>query len=100
MTPDDVLALKTVADAQISPDGKLVAYTVAHADLKDNKARSEIWVVPFEGGKARRFTGGPEDTSPRWSPDGQWVGFLSTGGVEVPGAGPGTEGPKGQRCGV
>lgn len=75
MTPDDVLALKNVADAQISPDGKLVAYTVSRADLKENKTRSEIWVVAYEGGKARRFTGGPEDSSPRWSPDGQWIAF-------------------------
>src|SRR3954447_12759912 len=75
MTPDDVMALKNVADAQISPDGKLVAYTVSRADFKNNKTRSEIWVVAFEGGKARRFTAGAEDTNPRWSPDGQWIAF-------------------------
>jgi dipeptidyl aminopeptidase/acylaminoacyl peptidase len=90
MTPDDVLALKSVADAQISPDGKLVAYTVARADLKDNKTKTEIWVVPYEGGKARRFTAGPEDTSPRWSPDGQSIAFLSTRGEA------GSDGPKAQ----
>ena len=69
------MALKNVGDAQISPDGKLVAYTVSRADMKENKTRSEIWVVAFEGGKARRFTAGPEDSNPRWSPDGQWIAF-------------------------
>jgi dipeptidyl aminopeptidase/acylaminoacyl peptidase len=92
MNPEDVIALKTVADAQISPDGKTVLYTVGRADLKDNKEHAEIWIVPASGGKSRKFSGGPEDTSPRWSPDGQWVAFRSTRGEVAPGA----DGPKAQ----
>src|SRR3954453_2886409 len=86
MTPEDVIALKTVADAQISPDGKTVLYTVARADLKDNKEHVEIWIVAASGGRSRKFTGGPEDSSPRWSPDGLWVAFRSTRGEVAAGA--------------
>src|SRR5262249_10060596 len=43
-----------------------------------NENRSEIWVVPTAGGKPRRFTSGKNDRAPEWSPDGQWIAFLST----------------------
>ena len=86
MTPDDVIALQSVADAQISPDGKSVLYTLARADMKDDRTRTEIWIVPAAGGKARKFTAGPDDSSPRWSPDGQSIAFLSN--RPEPGAAP------------
>ncbi len=87
MTFDDIMALKQVSNAQISPDGKLVVYTVSYADMKENERRSELWVVPASGGQARRFTGGKNDSSPQWSPDGEWIAFLSTRGAPAPAAG-------------
>jgi dipeptidyl aminopeptidase/acylaminoacyl peptidase len=37
-----------------------------------------LWVIPAEGGNARRLTDGPaDDSSPRWSPDGRWIAFVS-----------------------
>lgn len=81
MTFDDIMALKTVANTAISPDGKLIAYTVSYADMKENERRTEIWMVAASGGQARRFTYGKNDTAPQWSPDGQWLAFLSTRGI-------------------
>jgi dipeptidyl aminopeptidase/acylaminoacyl peptidase len=81
MTFDDVMAMKTVSSTAISPDGKQVAYTLAYADMKDNERRSEIWVVATSGGSARRFTMGKNDAAPQWSPDGQWLAFISTRGT-------------------
>ena len=78
MTFDDVMALKNVGSPQISPDGERVVYTVSFASMNDNEARSEIWMVSSGGGDVRRFTSGNNDRSPIWSPNGEWIGFMSS----------------------
>ena len=79
LEPEDVLSFKSVTDAQISPDGELVAFVLGDSFTTDTKRpRSSIWVVPTEGGEPRQLTRGPRaDTTPRWSPDGQQLAFLS-----------------------
>lgn len=81
MTFDDVMALKTAGSTAISPDGKWIAYTLTYAEMKENERRTEIWMVAASGGTARRFTSGKNDSGPQWSPDGQWLAFLSTRGT-------------------
>ena len=79
LTPEDVLGFKSVTDAQLSPDGELVAFVVGVSSVVDTKyPKSGIWVVPTAGGEPRPLTTGPRsDTMPRWSPDGQTLAFLS-----------------------
>lgn len=80
-TVDDVLGVRQVADAQISPDGKWVAYVVTTADLKEDAFDSDIWVVPAVGGTPTRLTTSKKsDTQPRWSPDGRRLAFISARG--------------------
>ena len=79
MTFDDVIALHTVSDAQLSPDGKSVVYVVTHADLDQNASDADLWMVPASGGEPVRLTTSKKsDTSPRWSPDGRRIAFVST----------------------
>jgi dipeptidyl aminopeptidase/acylaminoacyl peptidase len=87
VTVDDVLDLKVVAAARVSPDGTRVLYTVraweAASDKTpdDKEARTRIWMVPVSGGAARQLTFGPRgDTQPQWSPDGGYISFLSARG--------------------
>src|SRR4051812_4712769 len=52
----------------LSPDGKTLAFDW----------NGDIWTVPIEGGLARPLTSHPaKDTSPRFSPDGKEIAFLS-----------------------
>jgi dipeptidyl aminopeptidase/acylaminoacyl peptidase len=81
MTFDDYLALKSVGDPQLSPDGKRVAYTVTEVSLKENRGISRIWLADAAVGGAppRPITAGPgSDRQPRWSPDGRTLAFVST----------------------
>ena len=78
MTFEDVLTLKTVSDAQLSPDGKWVAYVVTSADLKENSNDADVWLVSTAGAEPVRLTTNKKnDSQPRWSPDSKWIAFVS-----------------------
>jgi len=78
MAAADSISIKTVGDPQISPDGTQVVFTLRELDLKANEFFTNLWMVPVAGGKPRQFTSSlKNDTGPRWSPDGQWIAFLS-----------------------
>jgi dipeptidyl aminopeptidase/acylaminoacyl peptidase len=78
MQPNDWYRLTTVSQPAVSPDGKVVAFTVTTAVERDNKRHSEVWVVPAAGGDPVRYTAPAfESNNPRFSPDGKYLLFTS-----------------------
>ena len=68
-----------VRDAQISPDGKWVAYTVNTVDSAADKSDTDVWITSWDGKQHLRMTTSTEsESAPRWSPDGRWLSFLSS----------------------
>jgi dipeptidyl aminopeptidase/acylaminoacyl peptidase len=74
-----------VADPAISPDGTRIAYVVKHTDLAKGTDSSHIWLVGTDGAGDRQLTrGAVHDASPRWSPEGTTLGFVSDRGGDTP----------------
>jgi dipeptidyl aminopeptidase/acylaminoacyl peptidase len=84
ITLDDMHRFQTVGDPRCSPEGNWIAYTLSTVDAEGDKRDTDIWMVSVDGKETVRVTTSPEsETSPRWSPDGRFLAFLSS----RPGAG-------------
>jgi dipeptidyl aminopeptidase/acylaminoacyl peptidase len=78
MTFDDIQGLRNVSDAQVSADGRWVAYVLTSTDMKENATDADVWLVSTSGGDAVRLTTSKKnDNQPRWSPDSKRIAFIS-----------------------
>ena len=77
LQPGDLSFLRWAGDAQLSPDGDQVAWVESALDLEHDRPVTNIMVAPSAGGAPRRFTEGPGDGAPRWSPDGRYLAYVS-----------------------
>src|SRR5947208_5564353 len=77
-TIDELLKVRRVGDSQVSPKGDLVAFTITDMSVTANKGTTQIYVVPLSGGEVRQLTNDEHSSaSPRWSPDGERLAFIS-----------------------
>jgi len=84
VTVSDLMAVRTVVDVRISPDGERVAYVLSEPSLEKNEHVATLYVVSSSGGEARRLTHTTRlfnrplpRPELRWSPDGKRLSFLA-----------------------
>jgi acylaminoacyl-peptidase len=78
LEPIDVFNLQYAADPQISPDGRHIVYVRQFSDIMTDKHYSNLWIISFDGTDHRALTAGNySDMSPRWSPDGTRIAYVS-----------------------
>lgn len=75
-TIEDLNRLKTVSDLNVSPDGRLLVFTIASNDLARATKSTAIWAMDADGTNLRQLTQGESDGSPRFSPDGRTIAFV------------------------
>jgi dipeptidyl aminopeptidase/acylaminoacyl peptidase len=78
LTAMDEFQLQIATDPQISPDGKKIVYVRRFADPMTDKRYANLWIINVDGSDHRPLTtGNRSDSSPRWSPDGTRIAYLS-----------------------
>src|ERR1051325_7010836 len=88
ITEKDLFNFVWIGDPQIAPDGSRVAFVRVTVNEKKDGYNTAIWTVTTATGETRQLTNGPRDSSPRWSPDGNYLVFVRapevSGRVEAP----------------
>jgi dipeptidyl aminopeptidase/acylaminoacyl peptidase len=76
----DLYALRSVADPNVSPDGRHLAYVVAQSLEDEDRLVSAIKITSLSGDEPEREIArrGAQLSNPRWSPDGDRLAYLST----------------------
>ncbi len=78
MQLDDLYTCDRISSPEISRDGTMIVYQVANVDAKTNKSKSRLMLVSVENGQRRTLTNSEfNDNSPKFSPDGKTVLFVS-----------------------
>ena len=79
MTIDDLITAVRVSDPQVSPDGRSIAFVRTTTDLASGRRNGDVYVVPADGAAAATalIVGPQTDSSPRFSPDGRTLAFIS-----------------------
>jgi Tol biopolymer transport system component len=78
LTPEQVLNVRSIGDLHFSPDGARLAFVVTEP-VKGTAARAQhIWMMDVSTREMRHYTNSAKsENSPRWSPDGKTLAFLS-----------------------
>jgi dipeptidyl aminopeptidase/acylaminoacyl peptidase len=81
LSPEIIRRQAAIGSVALSPDGAAVAYT--RRTVAGDRYQSDLWLVPYRGGRPRQLTTGAwSDSAPAWSPDGESIAFTSDRGGE------------------
>ena len=80
-TFEEIISLKGITNPKISPDGQDILYQGRTTDWEGNRFDTEIW-LSRKGNKPIQLTNNPKksSTNPQWSPDGNWITYISDNG--------------------
>ena len=109
MTFLDEQNMRQATGSALSPDGRMMLYTISTPDWMQARRQSDVYLVSLDRGvpstRQLTFTKDKNETSPKWSRDGSFIAFLSDrdaagpapGGAPTGGGGRGAGGAAGGR---
>src|ERR1700747_2424502 len=74
---DEFFNYVDVTSVQISPDGNSIVIAADRADWDRQIFQTDLWLYRDDTRSLTRLTQSGRESSPRWSPDGRWIAFLS-----------------------
>ena len=78
ITAGDLYNIQVITGCQISPNGNHIVYAVQSVESKNEKKFTHLWQIAPDGSDPFQLTYGcHNNTSAKWSPDGNWIAFLS-----------------------
>ena len=83
MTPEALLAMGRLGDAQLSPDGSRILYGVSYTSVEQNRSCRNLFAIDPDGSNKVQLTRYSKSVSnARWAPDGKSIYFLLDGVVQ------------------
>jgi len=77
LTLDEFFNSVSFDAVRVSPDGNSVVIGAERADWDQQIFRKELWLYRTASSSLVPLTQSGHDSAPQWSPDGQWIAFLS-----------------------
>ncbi|WP_197042178.1 S9 family peptidase [Sandarakinorhabdus oryzae] len=81
MQPAQMVAMASVANPRLSPDGRRLVHEQTRADWQANRIITDLWIVDLASGQTRPLTRGKGSAGEAaWSADGRWIAYMSDAG--------------------
>ena len=76
---NDLVTLKRIESASVSPDGNRIVFPVRISNLTTNKGETNLWIMEPDGDHLHQLTFQPgDDSNPCWSHDSSSIYYIST----------------------